>query len=87
MLTKILTFIAGLGSCVAAVFIMLFKMAKAQEEQTSKDLHALQKEADALKAAELAEMEMKKENEKLKEEAHSGNNLDNFDACNDLLSK
>ena len=33
------------------------------------------------------EKELKKQNEELKEKAHSGNNLDAFNACNDLLSK
>ena len=31
--------------------------------------------------------ELKKENEELVQKAHSGNNLDAFDACNELLQK
>ena len=42
---------------------------------------------DALEAAENAEKELKQVHEKLKEKAHSGNNLDSFNACNELLSK
>ena len=42
---------------------------------------------DALEAAENAEKELKEVHEKLKEKAHSGNTLDSFNACNDLLSK
>jgi hypothetical protein len=42
---------------------------------------------NALKAGEKAEMEIKHENEKLKEAVHNSNNLDAFNACNDILSK
>jgi hypothetical protein len=42
---------------------------------------------DALADADKAEKELKKENEELVTKAHSGNNLDAFNACNDLLSK
>ena len=42
---------------------------------------------DALEAAENAGKELKEVHAKLKEKAHSGNTLDSFNACNDLLSK
>ena len=42
---------------------------------------------DALAEADKAEKELKKENEELVKKAHSGNSLDAFNACNELLQK
>ena len=42
---------------------------------------------EALKAGEIAENKVKKENEELKKKINSSNTLDSFNACNDLLSK
>ena len=87
MLKKILAVLAGIGAALSAIFFVLFKQAKEERKEAEEKADDLEENLDALKAGEKAEKELKKENEELKEKAHSGNNLDAFNACNDLLSK
>ena len=87
MLKKILAVLAGIGAALSAVFYVLFKEAKDQKKAINEKYENMSENTDALKAAEVAENKVKKENEELKQKAHSGNNLDSFNACNDLLSK
>ena len=87
MLKKILAVLAGIGAALSAVFYVLFKEAKDQKKAINEKYENMSDNVDALKAAEVAENKVKKENEELKQKAHSGNNLDSFNACNDLLSK
>ena len=87
MLKKILAAFSVLGAGVAAIFYVLFKQAKEEQKVINDKYDDMSNNLDALKEAEKAEMELKQENEKLKQKAHNGNTLDSFNACNDLLSK
>ncbi len=87
MLKKILAALSVLGAGVASIFYVLYKQAKEEQKVINDKYDDMSKNLDALADADKAEKELKKENEKLKEKAHSGNTLDSFNACNDLLSK
>lgn len=87
MLKKILAVLAGIASFFAAIFYVLLQQKKDENKVINEKYDDMKNNLDALKAAENAEKELKKQNEELKEKAHSGNNLDAFNACNDLLSK
>ena len=87
MLKKILAVLAGLGAAFSAIFFVLFKEAREQRKVEEEKNENLNTNLDALKEADRAENEVKKENEELVQKAHSGNNLDNFNACNELLQK
>lgn len=87
MLKKILAVLAGLGAAFSAIFFVLFKKAREQRKVEEEKNENLNTNLDALKEADRAENEVKKENEELVQKAHSGNNLDAFDACNELLQK
>ena len=87
MLKKILAALSVLGAGAASIFYVLYKQAKEERKVINDKYDDMSKNLDALADAEKAEMELKKENEKLKQKAHNGNTLDSFNACNDLLSK
>ena len=87
MLKKILAVLAGIASFFAAVFYVLFQQKKDENKKINEKFDDMKNNLDALEAAENAEKELKEVHEKLKEKAHSGNTLDSFNACNDLLSK
>ena len=87
MLKKILAAFSVLGAGVASIFYLLYRQEKKDNKAINEKYDSMTNNLDALKAADEAEKELKKENEKLKEKAHSGNTLDSFNACNDLLSK
>ena len=87
MLKKILAVLAGLGAAFSAIFFVLFKEAREQRKVEEEKNENLNTNLDALKEVDRAENEVKKENEELVQKAHSGNNLDAFDACNELLQK
>lgn len=87
MLKKILAVLAGLGAAFSAIFFVLFKEAREQRKVEEEKNENLNTNLDALKEADRAENEVKKENEELVQKAHSVNNLDAFDACNELLQK
>ena len=87
MLKKILAVLAGIGAALSAVFYVLFKEAKDQKKAINEKYENMSENTDALKAAEVAENKVKKENEELKKKINSSNTLDSFNACNDLLSK
>ena len=74
MLKKILTALSVLGAGVASIFYVLYRQAKEERKVINEKYDDMSKNVDALEAAETAE-------------AHSGSNLDSFNACNDLLSK
>ena len=87
MLKKILAVVAGIASFFAAIFYVLFQQKKDENKKINEKFDDMKNNLDALAEGEKAEKELKKQNEELKEKAHSGNNLDAFNACNDLLSK
>ena len=87
MLKKILAILAAIGGVFSAIFFVLFKQAKEEKKAINEKYDNMSNNLDALAEGEKAEKELKKQNEELKEKAHSGNNLDAFNACNDLLSK
>lgn len=87
MLQKILKIFAGLGAAFSAVFYVLMKQAKDEQKIEAKENEDLKTNLEAIQAAEEAVREERKANEELVEKAHSGNNLDAFDACIKLLQK
>ena len=87
MWNKILTCIGAIGAFFTAIFYVLFKMAKEQNEHLEEKNENLNKNLDAMKAADKAEMEKRKENEELVRRVTGSNNIDSFNACNELLSK
>ena len=87
MLKKILAVLAGIASFFAAIFYVLFQQKKDENKKINEKFDDMKNNLDALAEGEKAEKELKKQNEELKEKAHSGNTLDSFNACNDLLSK
>ena len=87
MLKKILAALSVLGAGVASIFYVLYRQAREERKVINEKYDDMSKNVDALADADKAEKELKKQNEELKEKAHSGNNLDAFNACNDLLSK
>lgn len=87
MLKKILAVIAGIGSALSAVFFVLFRQAKEEQKEAEQKNKDLINNMDALQYSEHIQNEVKKQNEELVQKAHSGNNLDAFDACNELLQK
>lgn len=87
MLKKILAVLAGIASFFAAIFYVLFQQKKDENKKINEKFDDMKNNLDALEAAENAEKELKQVHEKLKEKAHSGNTLDSFNACNELLSK
>ena len=87
MLKKILAVLAGIASFFAAIFYVLFQQKKDENKKINEKFDDMKNNLDALEAAENAEKELKEVHAKFKEKAHSGNTLDSFNACNDLLSK
>ena len=87
MLKKILAVLAGIASFFAAIFYVLFQQKKEENKKINEKFDDMKNNLDALEAAENAEKELKQVHEKLKEKAHSGNTLDSFNACNELLSE
>jgi uncharacterized membrane protein YgaE (UPF0421/DUF939 family) len=87
MLKKILAVLAAIGAALSAVFYVLFREAKDQKKAIDEKYENMSDNTEALKAGEIAENKVKKENEELKKKINSSNTLDSFDACNDLLSK
>lgn len=87
MLKKILAVLAGVGAFFSAIFFVLFKQAKEEKKAINEKYDNMSNNLDALAEADKAEKELKKENEELVQKAHSGNSLDAFNACNELLQK
>ena len=87
MLKKILAVLAGVGAFFSAIFFVLFKQAKEEKKAINEKYDNMSNNLDALAEADKAEKELKKENEELVKKAHSGNSLDAFNACNELLQK
>ena len=87
MLKKILAVLAGIASFFAAIFYVLFQQKKDENKAINEKFDNMSANLDALKEGEKAENEVKKQNEELKEKINSGNTLDSFNACNELLSK
>ena len=87
MLKKILAVLAGIGAAFSAIFYVLFKQANEEKKVINEKYDNMNTNLDALKQGEKAEKELKKENEKLQEKVNSSNNLDSFNACNELLQK
>ena len=75
---------SGLGKAIKHQMRALEEAKRKAEEEKNENLNT---NLAALEAAENAEKELKQVHEKLKEKAHSGNTLDSFNACNELLSK
>jgi hypothetical protein len=87
MWNKILAILATIGAAFSAIFFVLFKEAREQRLAEEKENEELTMDIDSFIAAEMAEKKKREENEELKEKAFSGNNLDAFNACNELLQK
>ena len=87
MIKKILAILAAIGGVLSAVFYVLFKQSKDQTKAAVKENKDLKQNLDAIKAADEAVTEVRKQNEELVEKAHGNNNLDAFNAINELLSK
>lgn len=87
MLNKILGALAAIGAGLSAIFYVLMRQAKEEQKAEEKENEKLTMDVDSFIASEMAEKKKREENEKLKEKAFSGNNLDAFNACNELLSK
>ena len=87
MWNKILGALAAVGAALSAIFFLLFRQNSKDKKAINEKYKNMSDNLDALKAADHAEKELKKENEKLIQKAHGNNNLNAFNACNDLLSK
>ena len=87
MLKKIHAVLAAIGAAFSAIFYVLFQQKKDENKAINEKYDNMSNNLNALEAAENAEKELKEVHEKLKEKVHSGNTLDSFDACNELLSK
>lgn len=87
MLKKILAVLAGIASFFAAIFYVLFRQANEEKKAINEKFDNMTDNLDALKEADKKANEVKKENEELKKKINSGNTLDSFNACNELLQK
>ena len=79
MLKKILAVIAAVGSFLSALFYVLMKQAKDEKKILDTEI---KKEREAEQKAN----EVRKENEKKLDKVKSGNNLDSFNECINILS-
>jgi hypothetical protein len=87
MLKKILAILAAVGAFFSAIFYVLFQQKKDENKALNEKFENMANNLDAITEADKAANEVKKENEELKQKINSGNTLDSFNACNDLLSK
>ena len=87
MLKKILAVLAGIASFFAAVFYVLFQQKKDENKALNEKFENMANNLDAITEADKAANEVKKENEEIKQKINSGNTLNSFNACNNLLSK
>ena len=87
MIKKILSVLAAVGGVLSSIFFVLMKQAKEEQKTEHKENEDLKTNLEALNEAEKAVNKEKKENEELIKKAGSSNNLDAFNACNELLSK
>ena len=84
---KILGALAALGSGLSVVFYVLFKFAREERKMEEVENEGLKNNLEAMQAAEEAVREERKKNEELIEKVNGSNNLDSFNACNELLQK
>jgi hypothetical protein len=87
MLKKILAILAAVGAFFSAIFYVLFQQKKDENKALNEKFEDMANNLDAITEADKAANEVKKENEEIKQKINSGNTLDSFNACNDLLSK
>ena len=87
MIKKILAVLAGIGAALSAIFYVLFQQKKDENKALNEKFEDMANNLDAVTEADKAANEVKKENEEIKQKINSGNTLDSFNACNDLLSK
>lgn len=87
MWNKILVVLGAIGAFFSALFYVLFKQAKEENKHLEEKNENLNTNIDALKEAEKAEKEQKKKNEELVRRVTGSNNIDSFNACNDLLQE
>ena len=87
MLRKILAVLAGIGAFFSAIFFVLFRQTKEEKKAINKKYDEMSNNLDALSESDKAANEVKRENEKLKQKVNQSNNIDSFNACNELLSK
>lgn len=92
MIKKILAVLAAIGGFFSAVFYVLFKQAKVEQQRAEKEKEAAEKQCEADEVMLEAEKkvaqaikEQEAENEQLIEKAHSGNNLNAFNSGIELL--
>jgi hypothetical protein len=65
----------------------LFKQAKDEQKAINDKYDEIKNNLNATIEAEKTVNEVKKKNEELIQKAHGNNNLDAFNACNELLQK
>ena len=94
MIKKLLAIISGIGALFTAIFYVLFRQKKEENEQLKKEskekTDTIEEQRKVIDAERKAVEEMnkeKKENEELVQDSHSGNHLDNFNAGLRILSK
>ena len=87
MLKKILAVLAAIGAAFSAIFYVLFQQKKDENKALNEKFEDMANNLDAITEADKAANEVKKENEEIKQKINSGNTLDSFNACNNLLSK
>lgn len=94
MIKKLLIILSGIGAFFSAVFYVLFRQKKEENEQLKKEskekTNSIEEQRKIIDAERKAVEEMNKEkkaNEKLVQDSHSGNHLDNFNAGIGILSK
>ena len=87
MIKKILAILAGIGAALSAIFYVLFQQKKDENKAINEKFDDMKNNLDAITEANKAANEVKKENEEIKQKINSGNTLDSFNACNELLSK
>ena len=87
MLKKILAVLASIGAALSAIFFVLFRQAKEEKKNINEKYDNMSRNLDALKEADKAAEKVRKDNEELEKKVNSGNTLDSFNACNELLQK
>ena len=87
MLNKILACLSAIGAFFSAIFFVLFKMTREERNAEEEKNETLNENLEAIMAGEKAEKEVKDKNEELVRRVTGSNNIDSFNACNELLQK
>lgn len=94
ILEKLLAGLAAVGAVFSAIFYVLFKQKKDENEKLTENINRLSEEnnsnhkiTEALQTSHQEGINEQKENEELIQAAHGADNLSSFNACVELLSK